>query len=417
MQNPFLDNKQGIEIQIAFVLSCLLMAAFFVSPALMSISMGGILLVGIIHVKSLSEIIKSDKRLKILTLLFILFLVFHLFGLFLSDNFQEGQRKFFLKLPFLLSPFIWIVFFKFNKLQQNIILICFIFFTYLTGTISTLIYFQNQDYFDALIRAAKPMPIYFGYGIYHIQFSVLNAIACLSGLYLLVFQKANIQKFVFFAVLVFTVINITNLHVLSARTGLLAFYVAVFIFVLMYLKNEGKAKYLKFFPLLILFPIIAYFLSDSLQNRMANSLEDWDTIVHSKDANDKSVAMRVQAWKNGFALLQEHPIKGIGLGDVDTEMQRKYIERKTNLLEQNRKNPHNQFLETALQVGVVGALILFLIFVFYALVQQKRYIGFGILIILFVSMFFESLFERQVSVMAMTYFMAFFLFEHNNKGE
>lgn len=414
MQFGTFDTKQGFPVQIAFLLSCLLMAAFFVSPALMSIAMSGILLVGIFSYRSFTAIIKADVVLKRLSLLFVVLLLFHIAAWLLSDNMQEGQRKFFLKLPFLLSPVLWVVFARFSQTQRNLILFCYIFFVYLAGTISTLVYFMNQAYFDALIRSAKPIPIFFGYGVYHIQFSVLNAIACLSGLYLLISLKSNLQKPVYYAVLIFTVINIANLHILSARTGLLGFYAGLFVSALVYMKNQGKMKYLKFLPLLLLLPVGVYFLSNSLQNRMADSMEDLDTIIHSKDANDKSVAMRVEAWKNGIALLAEHPFTGIGLGDVDAEMQRKYVERHTTLIEQNRKNPHNQFLETSLHTGVFGAIVLFLIFVLYAWVQRKNYAGLWVVVILFVSVFFESLLERQVSIMAMSFFIGFWIFNEED---
>lgn len=417
MLTLFSDRKQGLEIQTAFFLSCLLMAALFVSPALMSISMGGILLLGIVGVKFLLNEYRNNRYIKILTLLFVGLLLFHLTGWLLSDNMQEGQRKLLLKLPFLLSPFLWSVFVRFSATQRNLILFIYIFFVYMTGTVSAVVYLLNQEYFDPLIRSAKPIPIFFGYGVYHIQFSVLNAIACLIGVYLLISQREKLNNVFFYVILFFTIINIANLHILSARTGILGFYVALFAGALIFLKKQGMIKYVKYVPLLILLPITAYFVSDSLQNRMANSLEDLDTIIHAKDANDKSVAMRVEAWKNALLLWKEQPLMGIGLGDVEAEMQRKYIERNTTLREINRKNPHNQFLETGLQTGIFGAIKLLLIFIVFIIAQRQNYVGLGVVVILFVSVFFESLLERQVSIMAMSFFMGFFIFSesHPNK--
>ena len=92
------DKKQGLEIQIAFILSCLLMAAFFVAPALMSITMGGLLIIGLLGIKLFWNELKSNKTLMIVSVLSALLLLVHLNGWFISENFQEGQRKFFLKL-------------------------------------------------------------------------------------------------------------------------------------------------------------------------------------------------------------------------------------------------------------------------------------------------------------------------------
>src|SRR5690606_17650986 len=107
------DKKQGLEVHVAFILSCLLMAAFFVAPALMSISIGGLLLIGILGIKLFWKEIKSDKFLLFVSVLSALILLFHLCGWMISDNFSEGQRKFFLKLPFFLSPLLWLTFKRF----------------------------------------------------------------------------------------------------------------------------------------------------------------------------------------------------------------------------------------------------------------------------------------------------------------
>lgn len=410
------DKKQGLEIQIAFILSCLLMAAFFVAPALMSITMGGLLIIGLLGIKLFWNELKSNKTLMIVSVLSALLLLVHLNGWFISENFQEGQRKFFLKLPFFLSPLLWLIFNRFNIYQKIIILLVFIYYVYLGGTISTFVYFRLRDYFDPLILEAKPIPILFGYGIYHIQYSILNAVASLAGLYLLIKQRQLLGKPLFLFVLFLTVINIANLHILTARTGLLSFYCGIGVAGISYFFKSRNTKLLKYFPFLILTPIVAYFFSTSLQNRVTNSMEDFNTIINSENPNDKSVAMRVEAWRVSYHLIKKYPVMGVGLGDLDKELQLQYIESKTLLTEFNRKNPHNQFLESTLHTGIIGGILLLTLFIVLVVISWRSPVVLGIIIVWVSSMFFESMLERQVSIMAITFFIGFFIYLPKQKN-
>jgi O-antigen ligase len=406
-----------IRNNIIFILSCLLMAAFFVSPALISISFGIIIGLGIVSLNSFKEKFKTESLFKIVTLLFLFFIAIHVMGILLSENLDEALRKFALKIPFLLLPFAIVILANLSRNQWLYLVLIFIYFTFFTGSVSTLIYLKNKEYFDPLVLQAKPIPINFGYGMFHIQFSILNAFACFAGIYFLM-RRTFLTTLIFsydmlkISLGVITFVNILNLHILSARTGLIAFYLAVFIVGLVYTYKYQKKFMLPLILICTLLPLAAYWISGSFSNRVKNSVEDITTIIYAQDPNDKSVAMRIEAWKTAWQIIKNKPFTGVGLGDMEISMQKQYEQNNSQLIPFNRKNPHNQFLETGVHLGMLG--IILLIF-FWLLLFQKfksNYLAIGFAIMLLFSFFFESMLERQVSIVFFSFWVGLF-FTHD----
>ena len=64
--------------------------------------------------------------------------------------------------------------------------------------------------------------------------------------------------------------------------------------------------------------------------------------------------MRLEAWKTASAAIAQHPLTGVGPGDVNIAMQAQYEAEGSVLWEENRIPPHNQFLENMLASGIAG---------------------------------------------------------------
>jgi O-antigen ligase len=395
-----------------FAISCLLMIAFFVAPAIMSITVIALLAIGAFFIHDVIRFFMDKKTLAIMIGSLVLLQLLHLYSVTYSVNQAEAWRKLLLKAPFFLSFLLWPLFTKMKLSHKLGLLIVFNYAVFFTGSVSSMVYLLNRSYFDPLILQAKPIPISFGYGIYHIQFSLLNAIAGISGLLLLFFYKKNITHYLFVLLLIITIGNIVNLHILSARTGIMGFYLAVLALGIFVGIKKGKILKWLFFILLciVILPTFAYFISGSFRNRIANSKEDMETIIASKNPNDKSVAMRVEAWKTSISLIKKNVITGVGLGDLETNLQEEYVINQTLLSPYNRKNPHNQFLETGIHTGVLGMLLLFTFVITYLISSKNNPMMLCVSVIIFSAMFFESMLERQVSINAMSFFLGFFMF-------
>jgi O-antigen ligase len=85
----------------------------------------------------------------------------------------------------------------------------------------------------------------------------------------------------------------------------------------------------------------------------ATELQEW-----SGGRGDTSTGLRMNYYKTSLGILREHPVLGVGTGGFVSA----YRERisKSNLPESN--NPHNQYLLTGAQLGVIGLLALVAMF-------------------------------------------------------
>lgn len=341
-------------------------------------------------------------------LLFALFYASTLLSFLNSENTSEATRKLILKLPVLCFPLLFTSIRKTDARTRLYMAVAFLYAVYLPAVVSVYNYLINKTLFDQLILESKPLPIEFGYGIYHIQFSVILAASVLLGCFLLLQRKRyNSQKSTIRLIAILTILNFVFLHILSARTGLLALYAGLTVLAL----YEGRKLPLKMklFGLLagMLLPVCLILLSSSLQNRLKNTAEDIKVVWKGADANDYSFAMRVQAWQNAGAVIAAHPLTGVGLGDADSVLYEHFGTFNPDITPSNRKNPHFQFLETAVQSGLISALLFLGIIVLMLSGAFASPLPIAMALMFLIASCFESILERQSSVIAFSMLLAY----------
>ncbi|MGD8386653.1 MAG: O-antigen ligase family protein [Desulfobacteraceae bacterium] len=118
--------------------------------------------------------------------------------------------------------------------------------------------------------------------------------------------------------------------------------------------------------LLIFLPIAAmgvlYLSDEQFIVRMKNIVTHADAVVEGAQSNDQSTMMRIEAWKGGLQMIQDHPF-GVGPGNFN-QFIGQYSPRVAGL------SPHSTYIQSAAELG---------------------YIGFGLLIILFINGFFMAI--------------------------
>jgi O-antigen ligase len=336
---------------------------------------------------------------------------------FYSNNHEEALRKIILKLPILLAPSILFSFKNASTKTIKTAIASLSYAAFLPSVVSAYNYFTNKALFDGLILESKPLPIEFGYGIYHIQFSIFLAIAILIGIFhcINLFQKKEINLHFYF-VAFSTLVNLYLIHILSTRTGLVSLYLGLLLGFLFLLKNLNKKAILAFTLGAILLPIGMYFGSQSLQNRIQNSIKDVQVVWNNKNPNDYSFAMRVQAWQNALDVLSDNWILGVGIGDSEKILFENFKSFNPNIEEKNRKNPHFQLIESMVQSGFLSAVtylgIFISLFVFY---RKKSPMAVVISMMLLLASCFESILERQASVACFAVFIPFCMMAFSEK--
>lgn len=391
-----------------FVFWSLFCFGLTLSKSLISIGFIGVILIGILSFKKYNL---SSSEKKIGLVLVISFMLTAL-SLVYTNNFNTSFDKIILKLPLLLIPF---AVFSFKNVTENFrhkMIVVFNYAMFLPAVVSVYNYLINKTLFDDLILQSKPLPVEFGYGLYHIQFSVLLAAAIVLGVIALLQNTIRNNQMTFWFLLVLVGVNIVSLHVLSARTGLLSLYAAAFVVIYQYFKKIEIKKKVTISALVILLPLLFILFSTSLKNRIFNTYEDLKVTVSGKDANDYSMAMRVAAWYNAFDVIKENPLLGVGVGNVEAVLKENFEEFNPQITPQNRKNPHNQFIETAVESGVLNGVLLLLFFgllLFLKFDKQTKLSLSAIGILFFTACLFESLLERQSTVVGIVMIVAFIL--------
>ena len=128
----------------------------------------------------------------------------------------------------------------------------------------------------------------------------------------------------------------------------------------------------------------------------------------SKTETVKSIADRLIIWSYAMKTGNENPVTGHGSGMGQTALEQTY-EREGFLRGAKASlNPHNQFLSTYLDLGLVGVLVLALVLL-YPFVWSLRsgdflLMTFIVMMILFFS--FESVLVRQKGIVFFSYFYA-----------
>ncbi|GAA4279497.1 hypothetical protein GCM10022259_42220 [Aquimarina mytili] len=114
----------------------------------------------------------------------------------------------------------------------------------------------------------------------------------------------------------------------------------------------------------------------------------------SKIDNTTVEKSRLLTWHASIKLIEESPLLGYGVGDTNEVLMEKYKELNYFHNYNNQYNAHNQFLQTFLQTGIIGFGVLMTIFVLLAFRMNRSRNELSVFLILFISLFFESMLVR-----------------------
>ena len=150
-------------------------------------------------------------------------------------------------------------------------------------------------------------------------------------------------------------------------------------------------------------------------------LENPTLFIQEKNKEQNGDEIRLIMWTASFQESIEHPMGvgptqiGLYLSDRLFTFHQDKIAMK-NMYGEVRYNPHNQFLQMALEVGVITLIffILFLASIFYYGIKTKGYIICGIVLLLTFQCLFESMLQRQTGIVTFTFFISYFVFLHNH---
>lgn len=394
-----LESKRLIWTKRLGLLGFLMcMVGLPLSPALLSIGSVVVIFAGLVSYAPRVQLKRfyQDKFTFFLSLIFIV----QLLSFFWTEDKEQFLEHLRIKAPFFFGLYGLAVLGPFDKKWLKIGLVLFVLAASVTGTLTVIDYFLHKEQYDLEIQVSKPLPIFFD--INHIYFSLLLAFSVFGGIWLFRQKNYFLHKFEKYLWLTLAVAHIGYLHILTARTGLLAFYVAVFVLVMFYIFQ--KKKYLLGALILAGFfaaPVLGYKYVPSLQYRVDNTKMDLDKYFSGDDPNYLSLGMRFESWKAAWGLFKSHPITGVSMADLHLEMWDQYLRDESMLCDNNYMLPHNEFIQIGAGLGLLG-LLSFSLGWFFPLFKhpgKHGWLFWAFWVILSFGMMGESVVERQIGLM------------------
>jgi O-antigen ligase len=147
------------------------------------------------------------------------------------------------------------------------------------------------------------------------------------------------------------------------------------------------------------------------RSRINKILLEVDIYRNGGNPGGNSVTQRLEFWKVGLGIFAEHPVLGVGTGDVPEAFDSAYESTGSRLKQKHRLRTHNQYLTLAIALGFPG-LIWFLI----TLIQPARICGawtrpmyLAFFIVASLSFLTEDTLETQAGVTFFAFFQSLLL--------
>jgi O-antigen ligase len=326
-------------------------------------------------------------HLLLLSLYFVLMSVTFLW----SRNTHYFLERIQIMLPFLVLPFAFHCINNWKiKWYQNLFL--FFIISVQLGIIWSLsLYFSDKEMYDTGYSYSRVIPTPFKGD--HIRFSLAVVASICFSVFLALKTSKRWLKVVLICL---AALSITYLHILSVKSGLLAFYMLAFVFIIRILLMNKYRKYaIVALSLLLFTPFVMYKLSASFRNKLSYIEYSIYEMRNGDLQSNISDEGRLISFRFAIEIIKQSPIIGVGLGDVEDEMDIRF-KRDVPSFNGRALLPHNQFLMIGVAFGVFG--IVYLVLLQLALIwhaKRNDFLYSIIWLMLIFAMMIEPLYETQ----------------------
>jgi len=328
----------------------LLISLAFVFPLTVA---GGNLIIGIIV---LIWLLSGNYKVKFnqiinnkLAVLSILFFSLHVIGLIWTDDIKWG-----LTIVKKMSDFLFLLPILLTITKREYIkyyISAFILAMTLTEVLSYLVWFEV---IDPLHKATvgNPTPT-----MSHISYNPYLTFA----IYLIAHELLNNKSLSSFSKYLYSFFALTmsvNMFITGGRAGQVMFFAMITILIFQYYNSKKiKAAVLSIIILPSIF-MTAYSVSPQFNNRVHQALGD--LYSYSSGEVNTSIGQRISFTLNSLKIIQENPIIGVGTGDFPNEYKMVNIKHSPDV--SLTVNPHNMYILTTVQLGLLGLIIMLSMF-------------------------------------------------------
>lgn len=348
---------------------------------------------------------------------FIVLFVLYLIGVFYTEDTQDGVKSLETKAPLLIFPLLLGT----TSIKREYLHKTLLTFAYTCTALSLVaLVFQifvvlekndfNYFFSDGLVSIMGKKAVY--YAIY-VAFSILILVDDLWS----EFYNASLgKKAGTLAVLLFLLLF---LFLLASRTSLGILLLILVTTLVVAGIRRGQFRYTG----LLVASLIAFILGlsiafpqtvarfKSLRN-VSYDFTNTDDMYHFSGADNDTqwngLNLRLAKWVCALDVIKQYPLAGVGTGDVKNEMVVAYKRRNFMYAAEGRFDPHNQYLHTAVGIGLPGLMVLLISYLLpiYLAIKRKSWLLATFTILLMSSSLTESVLSSAQGII----FFCFFLF-------
>lgn len=342
--------------------------------------------------------------------IFIFSILFFLYAisLFYSTDLENGFIQIYRKSPILILSF-FIFTFRYSIGKSTILHSIKVFtyaVTFVCLTSVVLAVYNCYDYeYNILLHCTSDQNLAEAFISYHkLYLSLYITIAIFFILHSLVFIT---KKFSFFSLVTLQILVLfLTLVLLGSRNSLALSTLFIIGYPLAYLlKNKLFIKLTILISVVLTIIISSIYFNPPLQEKIKEAINYENQYNINKRWG--GVSVRKLIWEYGYIAFKKNPIIGTGVGDAQKELNTSYLEcTETNALNAQTYNAHNDILQVAVTVGLIGLslYLLSLLYIFYTSYLKGNYIHCIFILLFFVSGLTESLLERDMGIRVYSFF-------------
>ena len=137
-----------------------------------------------------------------------------------------------------------------------------------------------------------------------------------------------------------------------------------------------------------------------LRAQVEDFVTSYQRYKNQHDPNSSSLIQRFEYWRTSLLIIRQHPLFGVGTGDLPMVFENQYREMKSDLAPQFRLRSHNQYLSITVGFGIIG-FAWFMLVMFYPGIKTRNFNNYFYVIfwiIFMISMLTEDTIENQEGV-------------------
>jgi len=345
--------------------------------------------------------LKQNKKKTVL--LFTTIFALYLISLFYSTNFNTGVEDLIKKLSLLVFPIAVFVSRINYREKMNSFFRAFIDGCFASGILSLIVSTINYHFTldnNSFFYGNSSVFLHTSYFAMYANFSILI-------IYHFIFTENNNKYFTIkrlLLLLFFSIMIITS----TSKTGLISLVIIHGCAILYWIVKE-KA-WVKGIFTIFTFSIAltsVFIISSTVRNRVNELI---NVTATGDTSSGSTTAARIEIWKISLDLIKEKPLLGYGVGDVHEKLTNQYLDKGYLELYKKKLNAHNQWLQTTLSTGLIGGLLLLLIFIIpmYMSGKKQEFLYLFFLLLVLFNLLTESMFLRQAGVVFYALFNAVF---------